>query len=350
MLDAGNALLKNFWYLALPGRELARGRTAARTLLGEPMLIGRTNDGAVFALRDICPHRGIPLRHGTFDGSEVTCCYHGWRFAPDGRCTAIPSLVEGQSLHTERIRAGAFPCREVQGNIWVFVPEGAAPADGALPPVPEIPGLGDAAPKVAIASPFPCHTDHAAFGLMDPTHAAFVHTSWWWKGKADRLKHKEKHFEPAPLGWRMARHKVPSANRAYRLVGREVTTELVYALPGIRTELVEGERHRLASLTAITPVDDANTVVHQSLYWTMDWLDALRPVVRRLAKTFLEQDRRVVVLQQEGLARNPNLILIDDADTQAKWYARLRREWIAAAAEGRPFENPLEPATLRWRS
>lgn len=350
MLDAGDALLRNFWYLALPGAELRRGRTVAKTLLGEPMLIGRTNDGEVFALRDICPHRGIPLRHGTFDGEEVTCCYHGWRFAPDGRCTAIPSLVEGQGLHTERIRAGAFPCREVQGNIWVFVPEGNVPEESALPPVPEIPGLGDAAPKVSIASPFPCHTDHAAFGLMDPTHAAFVHTSWWWKSKADRLKHKEKKFEPAPLGWRMARHPVPSANRAYRLIGREVTTELVYALPGLRMELVEGEKHRLVSLTAITPVDASNTVVHQALYWTMDWLDALKPVVRRLATTFLEQDRRVVVLQQEGLARKPNLILIDDADTQAKWYARLKREWIAAAEEGRPFVNPLEPTTLRWRS
>ena len=210
--------------------------------------------------------------------------------------------------------------------------------------------MGAASPNVAIESPFPCHTDHAAFGLMDPTHAAFVHTSWWWKGKADRLKQKEKKFEPSPLGWRMARHPVPSANRAYRLLGRNVTTELVYALPGLRIELVEGERHRLASLTAITPVDERNTVVHQSLYWTVGWVAPLTPVIRRLARTFLEQDRDVVVLQQEGLAHDPNLILIDDADTQAKWYARLKREWLAAQAESRPFANPLEPTTLRWRS
>lgn len=350
MLDGGKSLLRNFWYLALSGAQLARGRTVATTLLGEPLLIGRTNANEVFALRDICPHRGIPLRHGTFDGEEVTCCYHGWRFAPDGRCTAIPSLVDGQNLHTERIRAGSFPCREVQGNIWVFVPEGRTPDDDKLPPVPEIPGFGNAAPRVTISSSFPCHADHAAFGLMDPTHAAFVHTSWWWKGKADRLKNKEKHFEPAPLGWKMARHPVPSANRAYRLLGSNVTTELVYALPGIRTELVEGDRHKLVSLTAITPVDEASTVVHQCLYWTMDWLRPFTPIVRNLARTFLEQDRRVVVLQQEGLARNPNLILIDDADTQAKWYARLKAEWIAAAAEGRPFANPVEATTLRWRS
>ena len=57
----------------------------AKTLLGEPILIGRDAAGAPFALRDLCPHRGVPLSCGSFDGKEVECCYHGWRFATDGR-------------------------------------------------------------------------------------------------------------------------------------------------------------------------------------------------------------------------------------------------------------------------
>ena len=57
-----------------------------------------------------------------------------------------------------------------------------------------------------------------------------------------------------------------------------------------------------------------------------------------------------MVKQQEGLAYNPTLMLIDDADTQAKWYYRLKREWQRAAEEQRPFENPIKPKTLRWRS
>jgi hypothetical protein len=43
---------------------------------------------------------------------------------------------------------------------------------------------------------------------MDPTHAAFVHTSWWFKKEATKLRPKEKHFEPIKLGWRMVRHPV----------------------------------------------------------------------------------------------------------------------------------------------
>jgi hypothetical protein len=32
--------------------------------LGEPVLIGRTKAGRLFALRDICPHRAAPLSAG----------------------------------------------------------------------------------------------------------------------------------------------------------------------------------------------------------------------------------------------------------------------------------------------
>lgn len=364
MLDGTTPHLRNFWYLALAGRDLKPGGMTGVKLLGETLLLGRTSDGAVFALRDICPHRGIPLRHGDFDGREVACCYHGWRFAPDGRCTAIPSLVEGQDFDVSKVRVQAYPCREVQGNIWVYLsdaePEGAAkgdakgnggaPGEDGLPEVPRVPGPADAPPQVSLSRHFPCHADHAAFGLMDPTHAAFVHTSWWWKKKAGTLRNKEKHFEPAPLGWRMARHRLPPENRAYKLLGDHVTTEITYSLPGIRVEAIEGERHSAVALTAITPIDDRNTVVHQSLYCTAGWVVPFRPLGKLLAGIFLDQDLDMVVKQKEGLDQHPKLLLVDDADTQAKWFHRVKLAWLKAAEAGEPFETPIKARTLRWRS
>jgi hypothetical protein len=44
------------------------------------------------------------------------------------------------------------------------------------------------------------------------------------------------------------------------------------------------------------------------------------------------------------------LMLIDDADIQAKWYYRLKKEWATSRAEGRAFANPVKERTLRWRS
>ena len=352
MLDGTTPHLRNFWYMALAGQDLKPRQMTGVRLLGESLLLGRTGDGAVFALRDICPHRGIPLRHGDFDGREVACCYHGWRFAPDGRCTAIPSLVEGQEFDVTKVRVESFPCREVQGNVWVYLPEpGLRIEDEAsLPEVPLVPGPSDAAPQVSLSRLFPCHADHAAFGLMDPTHAAFVHTSWWWKRKARQLRHKEKHFEPAPLGWRMARHRLPPENRVYKLLGDNVTTEITYSLPGIRIEAIEGEKHSAVALTAITPIDDQNTQVHQALYCTAGWVVPFRPLGKLLAGIFLDQDLDMVVKQKEGLEQKPKLLLVDDADTQAKWFHRVKTEWLRAAGEGRSFETPIKARTLRWRS
>ena len=350
MLGGPSELLRDFWYLAMPGRALARGATRRAMLLGAPVLVGRATDGSVFALRDICPHRGIPLSYGSFDGREVTCCYHGWRFGTDGRCTAIPSLMPDQTVHLDRIGVDAYPCREVQGNLWIFVAEGDRSPARPWPDPPRVPLADDAVPQIAIDSVFPCGIDDTVYGLMDPTHAAFVHTSWWWKKDARRLRAKEKRFEPAPFGWRMARHRLSAEHRMYRVLGGVPTTEIAYSLPGVRVEHIEAGRHAAVSLTALTPLNARETVVHQALYWTASWLAPFRPIVRTLARRFLEQDRGVVVKQQEGLAYGPRLMLVDDADTQAKWFAQVKAEWLRARAEGRPFRNPVTARTLRWHS
>src|SRR5690349_24558194 len=57
--DAG--FLWDFWYPALRSSQI-RGRNLATAMLLEvPLVLGRTSDGRAFAMRDACPHRGIPL-------------------------------------------------------------------------------------------------------------------------------------------------------------------------------------------------------------------------------------------------------------------------------------------------
>jgi phenylpropionate dioxygenase-like ring-hydroxylating dioxygenase large terminal subunit len=92
------------------------------------------------------------------------------------------------------------------------------------------------------------------------------------------------------------------------------------------------------------------TEINHCVYWTAPWLTALKPFLRHYVRAFLHQDGRIMERQQQGLRYDPPLTLIDDADTQAKWYYRLKREYRRAHAEGRPFENPVEPRTLEWRS
>ena len=36
--------------------------------------------GKVYAITNVCPHRGGPLGQGQLDGKVVTCPWHGWQF------------------------------------------------------------------------------------------------------------------------------------------------------------------------------------------------------------------------------------------------------------------------------
>jgi phenylpropionate dioxygenase-like ring-hydroxylating dioxygenase large terminal subunit len=340
-------LLRDIWYFALPSAALKAGSLVARTLLGEPVVFGRGSDGLAFALRDICPHRGIPLSDGRMTGAEVECCYHGWRFAADGVCTAIPSLVAGQDMDVSRIRVQDYPISEAQGCIWIFMPSDAARAI-APPPAPVLAEVADVV-KVTEVMEFPCHVDHAVVGLMDPAHGPFVHKSWWWRSRRS-IHAKEKRFGPSELGFSMLRHAPSSNSAAYKILGGEMTTEISFRLPGIRVEHVKAGRNALVGLTAVTPITRDRTMVHQLMYWTMPWLTALRPVLRPFVRKFLNQDREIVMKQQKGLAHQPNLLLINDADMQAKWYYRLKKAYSRSVNEGTAFENPVRETTLRWRS
>ncbi len=344
-MEDGAAPLREAWYYAVTGRRVKPRAMVAKIMLGEPVLIGRDAAGMPFALRDLCPHRGMRLTAGNFDGREVECCYHGWRFDTLGHCTAIPSLVPGQAFTPGRVRVGTYPAREVQGNIWVYF--GDDPA--AAPEIPLVDNFGDVAPRLIETVRFAAAIDHAVVGLMDPAHGPFVHRAWWWRSRRS-IQAKAKAFAPSPWGFTMSRHR-PSANsRAYRLLGGMPETEIVFRLPSVRIEHTRAGRHLVGNLTAITPIDDRTTEINHCIYWTLPWLGPLKPLLRPYVRAFLNQDRAIMERQSQGLRFEPPLMLIDDADTQAKWYYRLKREYRRARAEDRPFENPLKPRTLEWRS
>ena len=340
-------MLREAWYYAAPAHAVKSGKTIHRTLLGEPVLIGRDHDGKVFALRDTCPHRGTLLSRGQFDGREVECPYHGWRFATDGRCTAIPSQNAQQKPQPVDIRAQSYRVAETQGNIWVYIGKSAPPAP------PQVPAIGDRF-GLHISMTFSCNIDLAVSGLMDPAHGAFVHRSALWRTKKS-IHEKHKAFSPVDqdgrLGWRMDRHCASSNSRAYRLfLGGAPETEITYMLPSVRIEHATTGRYDYAGLTACTPITATTTEVHHVMYWNVPGGALLTPFIRAVAWRFLDQDRRAVMDMVAGQAFDPHTMLIRDADEQTRWYFKLKREWLAAAAEGRSMRNPLEPSVLTWRS
>jgi phenylpropionate dioxygenase-like ring-hydroxylating dioxygenase large terminal subunit len=339
------AYVKDIWYMPALSSSLKPGAMRREMLLGEPVLLGRTRGGETFALRDICPHRGVPLSAGKImPDDSVQCPYHGWRFRKDGVCSLIPSLAGGETVGPEKIRVRNYPVREQDGLIWVYVANrpGDAPKSGP----PKIP-VENAVPRWTEIQTFHCSIDHAVIGLMDPVHAAYVHDHWWWKRTP---RPKEKHYAPLPAGFVMTAHK-PS-KPAYALLG-DVTTEITFELPSTRFEIIDGslfgKRFRVLGLTVCTPRDAETTDTIQVFYWPA-WLFFIKPFFMALGPTFIGDDRKMVELQREGLKFNPNLMLIQDSDQPAIWYHRVKKAWAESVEKGTPFVNPVQERVLRWRS
>ena len=353
--------LRGLWYMPALVGSLRPCQMRREMLLGEPVLLGRMRDGQVFAMRDICPHRGVPLSAGKIlPENTVECPYHGWRFRKDGVCSAIPSLVEGQDLDPTKIRVRHYPVREQDGLIWVYV---AAKNEAPAMEPPRVPSLenrsigqeriatayarGLEKPRWSEIQQFPCDIDHAVIGLMDPVHAAYVHDHWWWK-RTPRLK--EKHYAPLPTGFVMTAHK-PS-KPAYSLLG-DVTTEITFELPSTRFEIIKGrlfgKPFTVVGLTVCTPREAELTSIIQVFYWP-SWLFFIRPFFMALGPTFIADDRKMVELQREGLKFDPHLMLIQDSDQPAIWYHRVKKAWAESLENGTDFANPVQERTLRWRS
>jgi nitrite reductase/ring-hydroxylating ferredoxin subunit len=71
---ARERFVHNTWYVAMFSAELAAGPLLHRTILNEPIVFYRKQDGSVAAITDWCSHRFAPLSMGKLlPGDRVQC-------------------------------------------------------------------------------------------------------------------------------------------------------------------------------------------------------------------------------------------------------------------------------------
>jgi phenylpropionate dioxygenase-like ring-hydroxylating dioxygenase large terminal subunit len=349
---ADPGFLWDFWYPALRSNKIRGNRLSTAMLLEVPLVLGRTSEGKAFAMRDSCPHRGIPLSYGHFDGKVLECSYHGWRFdACSAQCLEIPSLTSQDKLKADRIFAGHFPCQERDGYVWVYMSAPAARLPETIPPAPALPMFSEKYKITHLVCDLPSHVDQGIIGLMDPAHGPFVHQSWFWRKRAS-IHEKQKQFEPIPNGFRMSPHSPSSNSAPYQLLkkitGESVTTTIDFVLPNLRTEIDRSGKLWFSSRATVTPVRRDLCRIDFVAAWNIPFPAAL---FRLFGDQFLRQDQQTMIRQAEGLKHHPHLTLIDDADRQAKWYFALKANLLESRRTGAPMVHPMTgPATLRWRS
>ncbi|WP_026597159.1 aromatic ring-hydroxylating dioxygenase subunit alpha [Methylobacterium sp. 77] len=343
--DAMRQPLPDAFYCVGRSDTLKAGALRAVELNGEQIVLGRDKAGALFAMRDRCPHRGMALSRGRFDGEAVTCPFHGWRFGTDGQCRDVPTLSSADAADFSRIVVQRFPIRESAGFVWVNPYLGGPSGD-----VPALPELGFApAGSLVVELVVEASFDLTTLSLVDPGHVAFVHDSWWFRPSKD-LREKVKTFTPTPHGFTMSSHATTTSSPVYKLLGGVPEVEIEFRLPGVRLERIEAGAKRVANYTFATPLTHNRTMLTNALYWNMPVLNLLTPLARPLMRQFLTQDQQVLQHAQAGLDRKPTMVLFGQSDLPSQWYFRLKREALQAARETRSFRNPLIRQELRWRS
>jgi len=165
------SFVRNAWYPASWSHEI--GRTLLpRTMLGEKVVLYRTEAGAPAALEDRCCHKYLPLSMGTLKGDAVVCGYHGMTYDPAGTCIRIP----GQPTIPPQARVRAYPAVDHLGMVWLWMGEAASvdPAKLFRLPAYDAPGwTTNRGPYTYIRANYQHITDN----LLDPTHVSFVHLS-----------------------------------------------------------------------------------------------------------------------------------------------------------------------------
>ena len=117
--------LINRWFPVAGAAELPRRHVFHGQLLGEELALWRSDDGAVNAWENRCPHRGVRLSIGMNLGNELKCQYHGMQFATgSGQCTFMPAHRDLPPARA--LCAKAYSCQEQDGFIWATLGKAAA--------------------------------------------------------------------------------------------------------------------------------------------------------------------------------------------------------------------------------
>jgi phenylpropionate dioxygenase-like ring-hydroxylating dioxygenase large terminal subunit len=103
-------------------------------LLGEPLLVVRSDDDNIRVFANVCRHRNMPVAQGAGNTQSFTCPYHAWSYATDGHLLRTPRMTLADA---ELVRCRLPELRSTQWRGFLFV----SFDDDAQPLAPRLSGL-----------------------------------------------------------------------------------------------------------------------------------------------------------------------------------------------------------------
>ena len=314
-----------FWYVAASSEELKPGTVLERWVLGENLVLFRSQEGKPSALRNRCLHRHAPLSAGRVVEGQLRCGYHGWRYDGCGQVTDIPSM--GKDQHGAVLRcAPAFDALERDGYVYVRI--STKPAEAFEPfsmPHHDEPGWH----HIRLLNRFQNTVTNCVENFVDIPHTAYVHEGIFRSPRRQRLEatvERERgtvrvtyRNETGNLGW---------FSWFLNGKGREIQHTDSFHMPNVTcVEYRFGSGKRFVITSQSVPVNDRETWVYTDLAYNFGFLSRLaRPIVRWQGQKVIDQDIRILGLQMETLGRWGQDFDNTPADVIHVWIETIRRE------------------------
>jgi phthalate 4,5-dioxygenase oxygenase subunit len=266
-------MLRRYWVPACLAEEIEPGGAPVRLrLLGENLVAFRGDDGVVGIMDELCPHRRASLALGRNEDCALTCLYHGWKIAADGRILEMPSEPPN-STFKDRLRHVAYPAREVGPFIWTYLGEPTLE-----PPLPNYAWSNYPLSNVAVAKIWQsANWVQALEGAIDSAHSSTLHKDGIVLSGSDGAKdgragnelvshrpsadtHPRLQAERTPYGLRYAALRVPLLDpdiNQYVRITAWATPYFCFIPPN--------DRYRIAHI--FVPVDEGNTIFY-AVQWS----------------------------------------------------------------------------------
>ncbi|MBK8233425.1 MAG: aromatic ring-hydroxylating dioxygenase subunit alpha [Candidatus Eisenbacteria bacterium] len=294
--------LRAYWYIAARSRELRR-KPLPRTLLGEPIVLFRRDDGSPAALEDRCAHRNLALARGCVRRGTLECAYHGWRYDAAGRCVDIPALVGEADRPDIRIRS--YPACEADGFIWVYF--GAEPPAGPPRPFPHHREPGWM--SFLLVNRFEAGAYACLENFLDCPHTVYVHTGWFRSKRARELRAKLRDlpdgYEAEFVDERNAQSVV--SRLLFPRGSRLIHTDRFLMPTTSRVDYRFGDQRHYVITSQCTPVTETETMVYTMVTFRFDRRGLLGPFVRLyfepIARHIIRQDVAILRAQSMDIRR-----------------------------------------------
>jgi len=302
-------LIRPAWQIVCHKSEIAEpGEWRSLDYAGESVFVIRGADGAVRAFANVCRHRGSRLLDGTGGcARRLTCPYHGWTYAADGRLIGVPGKEDYPGLDMAKLGLIPVELEAWRGFLFVRLEAGGpsvaemmAPAEAEIAPyrLEEVRAMG----RITMR-PRDVNWKNVADNYSDGLHIAVAHPG------LTRLFGGDYRIEAGELVDRMSGKLVerPSTNlseRAYqRLLPEDAGRDWLYfkLWPNVAFDLYPDQ----VDFMHFVPVAPGETLIREISYALPDSrreMKAARYLNWRINRRVNAEDTALIRRVQQGMA------------------------------------------------